>query len=256
VSTQSTEQRLGHQAKQRPFQEKVKQRVAEQAGGQTKPEKAAQTVTLVVGNVKRQEVLQIGRQTADHKRGHHAVSAKATAQWDCSRRVSKCEGHPKSSVLAGAFGLKSRSCLRQPSHHLTVPYESGLLMDHFAIPDHYEIRDTHDVKPPRQLRRSFRVDLEDDCPPRHFGCSALNFRRGHAARPAPRGPEINQDRNGGGGHDFIEDVGVHIEGFGDRRQRRFACAASSLIREMCRGNPVLLSTGTALSNHASLLLKK
>jgi hypothetical protein len=146
-----------------------------------------------------------------------------------------------------------RSCLHQPGDHLSTIDHAGLLQDDSSVLHHDEIRNTHHVEALRQLRRSFRIHLQYDRAAGHLCRSALNFRCGRSARPAPCSPEIDQDWNASVGDNVVEGIAVDVDGFGNWRQGEFTRATSPRVGEVAARYPVLLSAAGAGTNHSCIL---
>jgi thioredoxin 2 len=71
----------------------------------------------------------------------------------------------------------------------------------------------------------------------------------HPARPAPRGPEVHQHRDGGAPDDVIEVGDVHLQWRAHRRQRLQAGAAAAGAGEMTGGHAVGASAGRTGAGH-------
>src|SRR5689334_42168 len=89
----------------------------------------------------------------------------------------------------------SSGSLLKPGHHLSMIHQTRLLMDNLAVLHDHKIRDTHYIEPLSQSGPAFRVHLQDDRLSSHLRRSAFHFGRSHPAWTAPRGPEVDQDRN-------------------------------------------------------------
>jgi hypothetical protein len=86
------------------------------------------------------------------------------------------------------------------------------------------------------------VYLEDDGLAGHVGGGAGDFRGGHAAGTAPVGPEVDQNGNGCGLSDFVEELGVDGKGFVDGREGIFAFAAAAGVCQMFCSDAVFAAT--------------
>ena len=63
----------------------------------------------------------------------------------------------------------------------------------------------------------FRIDLKDNSSSCYVVSERFNFECSHAARSAPRGPEINQHWDSGVPNDAIEGNRVDLDGLPKRR---------------------------------------
>ncbi len=116
----------------------------------------------------------------------------------------------------------SASGFRKPRRHLTVIDKSGLLSYHASVFHDHKIGYAHDIESLGNGRPSLGIDFQHDRAPCHLFCCSFDFRRCHATRPAPLGPKIDEYGDTRAGDDFIESRRVSVNGFGDRRKRRFA----------------------------------
>jgi len=121
-------------------------------------------------------------------------------------------------------------------------YRTAILHDH-------KVRNAHHAKSLGELGPSFGVDFQHDCSSSHRCSGLLYFRRGHAARAAPRCPEIDQDRNPCFRSDLFKCRWIGVNGFRKRRQGCLAGSAASGIRHVLCRNSILFSTARALANH-------
>jgi len=136
----------------------------------------------------------------------------------------------------------------QPTLHLVMVHQAGLLQYGAASEEDHEIGDAADFEASGQLRVFFRIHFHDDGFAGHVRGGSGNFRRSREARPAPSGPEIHQYGHRRVLHDFIEQLIVNGEGFCEGRQRRLTEAATARTGEKLRGNPILFSAVAAGAN--------
>jgi hypothetical protein len=102
----------------------------------------------------------------------------------------------------------------QPLLHLSVIHQASLLNDRAASRDHDEVGDSPNLEARGELGIGFGVDFEHECLAGHIGSGSSDFGSGSAAGPAPRRPEINQDRHGRVLDDFVKQRGIGCKGFG------------------------------------------
>src|SRR5277367_4797876 len=95
---------------------------------------------------------------------------------------------------------------------------------------------------------SFGVDLDDHRFAGHVLGSARNLRRSCTAGPAPRRPEVDQDRNLSVLNDFVEKHRISRERFRDRGEFRFTGAAAACVGQVSSGDTVLLTALRTSSN--------
>ena len=93
-----------------------------------------------------------------------------------------------------------------------------------------------------------RIHLEDNRLPSHIRCGTCDLRRGGAARPTPRSPEIDEKRNRGALDDLIEKVRIDRKRLSQRRQRHLALSASPRVGKVFSGDTVLAAAVHAGSN--------
>jgi hypothetical protein len=86
------------------------------------------------------------------------------------------------------------------------------------------------------------VYFEDDGVASHVGGGAGDFGCGHAAGTAPVCPEIDQNRDGCGLCDLVEEFGVDLDGLVDGRERVFALAATAGVSQMFCSDAVFAAT--------------
>src|SRR5579871_3236597 len=93
------------------------------------------------------------------------------------------------------------------------------------------------------------IDLEDDGLAGHVGGGAGDLGCGHSTGTAPVGPEVDQDGNGCGLSDFVEELGVDGDGLMERREGGFALAAAAGLCQMLCGDAVFAATVFAGADH-------
>jgi hypothetical protein len=128
----------------------------------------------------------------------------------------------------------------EPLFHLVVAYDAGLLHDHPATIEDYEVGYTADVVTCGELRIFFCVNFYYYGFAGHIGGGARYFGSSGVARTAPVGPEIYEYGNWRVLNDFIELHIVNRERFRDGRQWRFASSATAGAGEMFGRDAVLL----------------
>src|SRR6185437_10889610 len=126
-------------------------------------------------------------------------------------------------------------------------HEPSLLHDSASSIEHREVWNAPDLESRRKLRIAFGINFHDNGFPGHIGSGFLNFRRGHAARPAPCRPEVGQHRHTRILHDFIKELRIHLKGFCNWGKITFACTATAAVSQVCGRNPVLASATAACS---------
>jgi hypothetical protein len=86
-----------------------------------------------------------------------------------------------------------------------------------AACEYGEVGDAADVVTRGQFRKLFGVDLEHDSAACKVFGDLRHMRSGHAARPTPLRPEINEYRDFAVAHNFVELFRVDLDGLSDRR---------------------------------------
>src|SRR5579864_4620261 len=74
-------------------------------------------------------------------------------------------------------------------------HHTGLLRNRLSRIKDDEVWNAANIEASCQGRMSFRIDLKDYGLSSHIRSGTRNLGRGHAARPAPGGPEIDYYRN-------------------------------------------------------------
>jgi hypothetical protein len=90
-----------------------------------------------------------------------------------------------------------------------------------------------------------RIHLQHNRLSRHFFRQRVDLRCSHATRPAPRCPEIDQDRDARALCDFPKQRRVGFKWFAYGRKRRLTRAAPSRLGEVFCRYPVLCPAGRA-----------
>ena len=130
--------------------------------------------------------------------------------------------------------------------------KSGLLLDELSSGEDGEVRDATYRETCGELLVLIGVDLEDEGLTRHVLCGARDLWSGGATWAAPVCPEIDQDGNARVLDDFVEECSVHLQGFVEWRQRRFACTATTGVRQVGGGDAIFLAASFAHSYHRHL----
>jgi hypothetical protein len=133
-----------------------------------------------------------------------------------------------------------------------VTNNSGLLPYELSRREHGEVRNATYRKSCGELLILICVDLKDDRLTRHILCGARDLWGSGATWTAPVSPEIDKDGNARVLDDLVEEGRVHLQGFVEWRQRRFACTATTSVRQVGGRNAVFLATGFAGSYHRHL----
>ena len=69
-----------------------------------------------------------------------------------------------------------------------------MLPDDLAGLEDHKVRNGAHPEPGAQFRFGLGIHLEDQRPAGNVLCKVVEDGRDHAARPAPRGPEVDEDR--------------------------------------------------------------
>jgi hypothetical protein len=128
-----------------------------------------------------------------------------------------------------------------PLLHLLVTDGAGLLRDDTAVDEDDEVGDSADAEAGGECGVLFRIHLEDDGLAGHFGSSASDLRRHHAAGTAPCSPKVYEDGDGRILNDLIEERRVGGERLSDGRERSFALTAAAGIGEVAGRDAILLA---------------
>jgi hypothetical protein len=88
------------------------------------------------------------------------------------------------------------------------------LENRLAVSQYNKIRNGLNTESGSQSRVSLRIDLQHQGSAFHLPGQLVNFRRGHFARPAPRGPKVDQNRHSCPGDDLIKCACIDLNWFG------------------------------------------
>ena len=117
-------------------------------------------------------------------------------------------------------------CCLDHSREFGVSGEARLLRDEPAVFQDDEVRDPPHVEPGRERWLAFGVHFEDHGLAGHLARDLLDARCGRPARPAPRGPEVDQHGDSCPRDDLLEGRLVCVQRLGHRTESRLAAAAS------------------------------
>jgi hypothetical protein len=149
----------------------------------------------------------------------------------------------------GTISSRNRRSLPQPRLHLLVPNHPSLLLHHPPARQNHKVRYPPNLKAPGKPRILLRIHLKHYRFPSHLRRCPCNLGRRHPARAAPVRPKIHEHRDLRTLNDFIEQMLVHRQRFGHRRQRHLARPATPRIGQMPARYPVLLSTRSTSTNY-------
>lgn len=124
---------------------------------------------------------------------------------------------------------------------------SSLLFDELSGGEYGKVWDAAYGEPRGELLVFIGVDLEDEGETRHILCGARDLWGGGATGAAPISPEVDQDRNACVLNNLVKEHSIDLNGFIERRQRGFACAATAGVGQVVRSNAVFLATALAYS---------
>ena len=117
--------------------------------------------------------------------------------------------------------------------------------DEFPATENGEVGNGLDLVKLGQVGVRFGVYFQDQGAAGHFLGERFNFGRRHAARPAPGGPEIDEDRHFGFLHDLHEIGTVSLDRLGRGFEGSFTGAAASGVGQVRGGNAIVGATGRA-----------
>jgi hypothetical protein len=146
--------------------------------------------------------------------------------------------HGRAEKLSGPCCFTRSSGSGQPGFHRVGINETGLLVLKVAVGEDGEVWDALDVEARGKLGVAFGVNFEHDGLAGHFLRDLCHVWRSHAARTAPRSPEIDEDRNATLANDLIEFGGAGFNWFGDGWQSVFAGSASAGVGKVLGGDAV------------------